>query len=422
MSISSIASNKSHFYKIGIANPEIKDVKKAKVKVKQISQCMPKVSFSVTDETDLFEYNSSLKKTARVGWLILSIFIFPIGLVRLIGKAINYMITKNFICPELKCNKKSLDDMRNKFMQNPTCAKICERITIATIDHVKLDTMMIHNPTQEELEIDTRKYIIYLGDGPYEKQLTNLMKISKETGATVYCGNYRGMGHSKGFPKAAQDFNMDAETMVQYLLSIGVSSKNILIHGHSKIGGQVGAHVASMHQVEANEVNFCADRTFSSMVKVVKELLLEKQRQIDRKTWQNRFKSRTIALLSPIAIRLIKGFGWNFKCFKLFKNINAYKFIIYHHQDMYRASLYKKFKDFTMTVDEKLLKIQRKEQKIKCKLEGKKYVSEKVERDYRPKNVIRLNDEIKKELAHNMLLDKTKQFDDYKAHVVAAFM
>ena len=384
---------------------------------------MPKVAFKVLDKDDVYNYNSSFNKVLRITILIFSILIPPIGFLRLIGKSINFIATQKFILPSIKLPKASLDKERNKHLVDVNFAKKCERIVIQTADHIKLDTFMVHHPIEKNKAIQEQKYIIYFNGNAntYETSLPTLRKISEETGVNVYSGNYRGVGHSEGFPADVRDLAMDGEALLNYLLSQGVSQKNILIHGKF-LGGAVGAYVAAMHQEEGKEINYCGERTFALMkehVKAISHRYRQKLRKVNKFT--GKIHSTFLSILNSLAARLICALGWNFKTLESYKSIKGHKFIIYHRRDPiipYAASLYKRYKDSEMSLNERRIKLERMVQKIKW---GNKYVRDPKLKAYRPKNAIRLDYKIQKLKGHEISIHESSQFNDYKAQVVLAF-
>lgn len=372
---------------VRVSSPSTSNALHEKTKGPAVKQ-LPKAVFEVSDENDIFNYNSIDNKISRIAWLIFSIIIFPVGLARLIKKGINLIAVKKYLLPALGLDKAKLDSDRAKIMADPRFAERRERLAVKTADHVTLDSLMIKNPQQEVKEACNRKYILFLnGNSAYEEMFHTLTKISDETGANVFCGNFRGVGCSEGFPMEWQDLVMDGEAMVQYLLSKGVPAKNILIHGHS-IGGSVGIHVAALHQETGNEISVCADRTSASI---------------------------------SLPLKYIRMSGWNFNTLDCYETIKGHKFIIYHRHDQkisYPLSLYKKVKDSQMSLEDKKQKQDRKVEKIKTAQEKGNKVHE--ERAYRPKNALRLDDAIDKKLAHEIALEHTVQFEVYKALVATA--
>lgn len=393
---------------------------------------MPQVCYKVQDKDDVFQYNSTAKKVARIAWLIFSIVVFPLILVRLIGRTINYLSTKYLLVPGVNNTKHALDAIRKNALKNPLDANKCERLAIETADHVKLDTMMIKNPNQENKAVGDRKYIIFFNgnNATYEEMLPTLLKISQETNTHILCGNYRGVGYSEGFPEGVKDLVMDGEAMVHYLLSQGVKAKNILIHGWS-LGGGVGAHVAALHQKKNQEgratvlhedhvMNFVNDRSFSSMAEEAKELLGSIRKELNRGCLARLF-AIGLAILTPFAILAIRALGWNFKSFDCYKKIQGAKFIIYHSDDSIipkKASLHRRVKKSLMTAVERQKKIERQILKKRLKAEGKVYHPKK--KKY-PAYVVRLRRENDRENdVHGIPIVERPEFKEYKRQVAKA--
>ncbi len=378
---------------------------------------LPKVSYSVPTNEDVFKYHSTAKKTMRIAWLVFSLIIFPVGIIRLIGNAINHIATRKGFLPALGYNKDLEDEIRLVQMNER-----CKRVVIETADNVKLDAVKVMHPKQEKSPADQQKYILFFNGngGTYESALSSLKQISDEIGVNILCGNYRGVGRSEGFPTSYNDLVMDGEALVKYLLSQGILPQNILIHGWS-LGSGVGAHVAALHQEKGKEIHFCSDRSFASMYDEVKDLAKQIS-QILRK--QNRcipqLFATAITFATPFVLGLTKVLGWNFKSLECYKKINGKKFIIYHRQDQvipYTASLYKKFKESKMTKKDKQQKLERMALKQQMLAQGKEYKPQKMDKPYLPKNAVRLSDDIEQEAAHVIPLEKTSQYNSYKKAV-----
>lgn len=388
---------------------------------------LPEVSLSVGKEIDIFAYDATEKKVARVAWLIFSIIVFPVGIVRLIAKIINYVLTRTFLLPALKKDKAELNAKRAKLLEDPLYKHRCKRETIETADHVKLDTLFIHHPEQDKKPIKEQKYILFFNGNrrSYELELPQLMNISNETGVNIYTGNYRGVGCSESSPTGYQDLVIDGEAMVQNLLRKGVQQENILIHGWS-FGGGVGAHVAVLHQGDnknENHMHIAVDRTFASMADVVRERFRILSRIKDKKTLKAKFEAIGFTLITPFTVGLVYALGWNFKSLECFNKVKGHKFMIYHPEDPiipYPSSVYMKLKDTTIKMTqwrkEWREKLERKKKKITM---GELYVREDFERAYRPKNAIKLTNE--KENSHNAFIDQLPQFEEYKKQVAFAF-
>lgn len=386
---------------------------------------LPKVSYCVQDDDDIFDYNSDLSVISRLALKIFSVIFFPVGLTLLTKRTFSYLLARNHILPALKQKKAQLDLIREEFLKNHPLADRCKRKVIQTADQVKLDTMIIHHPDQKKKANAARKYILFLNNGKetYESMLSSLMTISEETGASIYTGNYRGVGYSKGCPTGKKDLFMDAEAMVQCLIAKGVRSENILIHGWD-LGANVGGYVATLHQEKGREMNFCSDRSYLSTTKHIKECANKKIIRLKKENPRMaKWAVRPIKIMTFLKIYADRIFGWNFKNLSDYKAIEGHKFIIYHRHDSipYKASLFKGFKEKTMTAEEKREKLERKIQKIECRIEGREYVRDPKKRNYRPLQVVRLGNDIEKKRIHDICINQTAQFNEYKNQVAIAF-
>ncbi len=280
-----------------------------------------------------------IKKVCQIAWNILSIIIFPIGLIRLAVRTIAPM----FVLPattmfDIEWRKRKLEklsedqkdkkdelnrqiseinrihDGRNEFLINNNTT---EQITIKTIDNVEIDTVKIKNDKSD-------KWIIYFWGNSdcYEYHLEDLKTISLKTGANIYTGNYRGVMRSKEKIQSTQDMVYDGKAMVEKLLSEGVPEENILIYGNS-IGGGVATEVASNYP----KVHHCNERSFGTLIDLV-----------------NAYVPVIGTVLGIIAWLA----GWKFNSVKNFQKIEGKKMVIYSEIDEiipFQASLYKALKN-----------------------------------------------------------------------------
>lgn len=373
-----------------------------------VAQSPNNVPFKVTKENDVFRYHSLAKKIGRVAYLIFSIIFIPLGLCRLIGRAINKKVTPNAILPSMIMPWAPLN-----FDLKPRCI----HSTIQTTDGVNLDTMLHANPSQEveNIPVENRKCILFFnGNGStYEGMYDFLETLSEETTADIYSGNYRGVGASEGFATGYQDLVMDGEAMVQHLLSLGYKEENILIHGWS-LGAGVGAHVAALHQEEGRAIHYCSDRSFASLATEVKHLVQRDKQELRARG--HTFLAKLVKIASKIAEGLVKLIGWNFQSLTCYKKLKGHKFIVFHRQDQlikYEASLFKQLKDAAMTKEDIRLKKMRKKGSLMR-------VGNRYDRTYRPENVIVLTKTYGN--AHDRRLDEFDEgFAEYKQQVNKAF-
>jgi hypothetical protein len=391
---------------------------------------MPEVSFAISKENDIFEYNSTSNKVKRVAFLIFSIIVVPVGLVRLIGHVINKLCVKNGMVPATQYSKEECDELRNQHLMGSRNPQLFERIAVKTADGVKIDSMFLKNEQNQEKPIGEQKFILFFNGngGLYESMLPFMEVLAEETGANVYCGNYRGVGYSESFPLGYQDLVMDGEALFQQLLSKGAKPENILIHGHS-LGGGVGAMVASHHQEKGHEVRFCHDRSFSTMAQEVDELFSSVKNKISTRTCLGKVIKAGMCVLIPMAVFATKTLGWNFPSLTAYKKINGYKFILVHKEDKVIpkfASLVENLKTSEMTTEEKVAKLRRKTEKAKLRQQGLDVEKLNAVRRYHPKNVVWLKntdrfEEIPSNRSHAYPLNRTAEFTAYKEHVKMAF-
>jgi len=301
--------------------------------------------FSVSDKKILFQ------KICNSIYLIFSVIIFPMGITRWY---FSRLATAQCL-PASNTYANYKNDLKNKQYRSKVLAqkndfhlkgdRILNTVKITTADGVTLDTSMIQNINQMDKPTCEQKWIIYFCGNAvhYENYLEELYTISKQTGASIYTGNYRGIMHSQGWPTSSHDLVLDGEAMVQKLLSTGVQAKNILLHGFS-LGGGVAAKVCALHQEPGNEMHLCSDRSFSTFINAARGLF-----------------PGVGGLLGVIALLN----GWKFNSLKHFESIKGHKFVIVSKKDpiiSYSASLYtalkkynpekaKSFKDMRIKLD-----------------------------------------------------------------------
>lgn len=269
------------------------------------------VAFSVSDQQDIYQVNSLTNKIKRIAWLIFSVLVFPVGIVRLVGWAANRYCTRNILLPGVKIREEyeaTMNNFRSHHYQTD------ERVTIETADKVKLDTLVLENPTQKIKRPDEQKWIIFLNGnlGCYEGSFVELQSLRDHSQASIYTGNYRGVMYSEGMPTCAKDLQLDGEAMVQYLLNRGVAEKNILLFGWS-MGGGVACAVAAQHK----EICLGVNRSYSSVTDLVKHQQFLKM-------------SPFLRSLSASLIHLLE---WEYDNVENFQKVNGRKFMIYHLMD-----------------------------------------------------------------------------------------
>lgn len=362
---------------------------------------LPKTAFEVSEEDDLFEYNSLSNKLKRFG-RALSYFFLPVAIGRLINRSIVHWGVKELILPKIKIAKAELDQKRAQFIESLKDKSQFERIAIRTADDIKLDTVLIHPAKaegEEEKKEAPRKFILFF-NGPansYEDALPYLQEIAETTQCTVVSFNYRGVGYSKGFPEKLDDLIMDGEAIVQYLLKKEVSKDKILIQGYSLTGSVVGSRVAANHQESGDEINFCSDRSPISLVEWVKESRLQQQKKLDpRKKAHNLW----ISIKHKFKLFFIRRCNWDLNAQNFYEKINGYKFILYNAKnvsDFYHISLYKVMKEIEFkkgteakNLQRRVVRAERRADKYAAKLNDTEFKKPRIDESYKPNGAIGL--------------------------------
>lgn len=205
-----------------------------------------------------------------------------------------------FLFENIKSKKEYLINQRNG-----------EEIKFQTPDDTTLDGMYFQGRGCQKSD---RTVILFNGNGVRYEQYGGdsfLFDIEswKKNGWNVVIFNYRGVGQSKGI--ATRDgLILDGDTVFQHVRDqFNVSEDKILLHGHS-LGGGIASEVAAKHP----NVNYCNDRSFSSLSKQVKVMFGN-------------------GIIGSIASKVLTYFGWEYKARDNWDKINGKKFSIYHEKD-----------------------------------------------------------------------------------------
>jgi hypothetical protein len=128
-------------------------------------------------------------------------------------------------------------------------------------------------------------------------------------GVNVLVFNYRGIESDQG--SATRDgLILDGDAAFRYVHEhLKVPENKIIFHGHS-LGSGIASEVACRHP----KVNFCSDRSFSSLSQQVKMMFGG-------------------GVFGRAMSSLVKYVGWEFSTFQNLEKIKGYKWIIYHPCD-----------------------------------------------------------------------------------------
>lgn len=278
----------------------------------------PVETFEVTE--DVFETSAVKNVMTKLFWEVVYFLLLPL-------EGIRYLAVKFAILPgTFVFSKKRADHQRATSEECLNGKGVgVRRVSVITADRVKLDTYEVVPTRAQEEAPEEQKWIVFFNGNcaSTEGMLVDLAQIAVDTGARVFSGNYRGVGHSTGFPWRSQDLVLDGEAMVQRLLAKGVKPEHILLHGWS-MGGGVAAAVAAKHP----GMHLCSDRSFATFDREVQEL---GQQILGGK------------VLAKIAASIVKFIDWTFDSVGNYDKVTGEKFVMHHPCDgviPHKASLY----------------------------------------------------------------------------------
>ena len=166
-------------------------------------------------------------------------------------------------------------------------------------------------------EKSDRTMILFNANGiryeEYGNPKVDLFELNKwqENGWNVVVFNYRGIGKSTG--KVSRDgLISDGEAAIEFIKkNYQTPEKLILLHGHS-IGGGIAAEVAARYP----EVNYCSDRSFSSLSTQIASMFGD------------------LHLMKPNKLEnLLKNLGWELNAFDNLSKIKGKKIVIKNQSD-----------------------------------------------------------------------------------------
>lgn len=186
-----------------------------------------------------------------------------------------------------------------------------ESIQIQTDDGLVLDGMYFQG---KNCNRSSRTVILFNANGiRYEeyglcKGLLDLkMWEKKEWNVVVF--NYRGVGDSRGVA-TLPGLVEDGSAVLKYVQKMfNVPLNQILLHGHS-LGGGIASEVAALYP----DVNYCNDRSFSSLSQQAAVML------------GNGFFGKKMS-------EMMVGFGWEIRARDNWDKIKGKKVAISHHKD-----------------------------------------------------------------------------------------
>jgi hypothetical protein len=200
------------------------------------------------------------EKVKKITYLIFSIIIFPVGLGRLAKRGIQRLAGLAIYPAQLIINKDTYRNQRGNLKLGGY-----QTHYLMTPDKVRLHAMYYaqKKPIEEQKTV-----ILFPGNGASSFSYPNLRDTFEEMGWNVLLFDPRHVGKSQRKMATCKSTILDGETAYQFAKAQGVKKENILLWGHS-LGGGISAAVAVNHK----KVMLVNDRSFSSLVSVIKALM-----------------------------------------------------------------------------------------------------------------------------------------------------
>lgn len=200
--------------------------------------------------------------------------------------AIGLLVVRDYIfvplqfLPSLLIGKIApIDDIRAKYESGPKTATV-KRLSIPTPSPgVTLDGMVLRTPGLEHTPPDKVRWIIWFNANGviYEQVLEFVEQYAAKLNANAIVFNYRGVGHSTGWPSEGQSLFEDGRAVFDHVATeYGAVAPNVLLHGHS-MGGVVAAGMFGGWDVArhgaAPQCKRVNDRSFRTVVSTAQTMM-----------------------------------------------------------------------------------------------------------------------------------------------------
>lgn len=256
-----------------------------------------------------------------------------IGLLKLVECRIGNIGSLVFPAPRIfqGAEKEKWQKHKQAILNDPENG--CSSLQVKTADGVKLDGALLwadraamdaYRADAGAVDLTGQKWIIHFNGNAmcYESAFATSHELRQQTGHHVLLFNYRGVIDSEGSARTADDLVLDGDAFVQYLLSRGVRSQDILIDGFS-LGGGVGTQVRALHP-EGPIVNF---QSFSSIAGVVTGLTHNILTRGDKQN-DGLAANACAAAIGFVAAGVLDEAGWALDSADKWAQIQGYKWIV----------------------------------------------------------------------------------------------
>lgn len=234
---------------------------------------------------------NKIEKAQKIAFLIFSVIVFPVGLCRLAKRGVHRLAGLAIYPAQVIIDNDFSRRERKKLRKNGY-----QTHYLKTPDNVRLHAM--YYSQQKPIE-EQKTVILFPGNGASSFCYDNLYKAFKTMGWNVLLFDPRHVGKSQKKMATCKSTILDGETAYQFAKAQGVKKENILLWGHS-LGGGISTAVAANHK----KVMLINDRSFSSLVNVIK------------------------ALVANWIGTLVKKLDWEYNSEENYKNVQGKKWVI----------------------------------------------------------------------------------------------
>ncbi len=269
------------------------------------------------------------QKIKKIAWLILSILIPPIGLVRLLGYGVAFIANKIILVGTWCTCREEDEEKQLHFNTFWKCMDVIyampslgiktpkvtmEPHTVKTPDGAELQVKLIQKRQGVVVEDVTIPTVVYFHPNAGFSEgdaLPRFISGSVFTNCNFVFFNYRGVPGSTGTFAASKDLVVDGSSVVQWVRKyLQTTPENIHFYGRS-LGGAIALQTKALDkELTGRLVNVCS---FSSLDLVIKSMIG--------------------SCLGSLISWAIRSHGYGIDALSAYKKISGKKLIVFHSKD-----------------------------------------------------------------------------------------
>lgn len=235
-----------------------------------MSTAVPSISFQASWTDDLRPSPDTLPQTiSRIAWDIFSILLFPIGMIRMIGWGVHFIV-RHFTLPStwLPHDHRIAKLLFQSFLKQIEPSFDAQTHFIKTPDNVTLRALHFKH---KQASSDAPTILFFHSNTSYIEQNVNgwLIQAAEKHPCHFVLFNYRGLADFNS-PYSANDLKIDGETIYQFVHNkLQVPNDKIHWFGWS-LGGGIATATKARHPECTGPL--CSIRSFSETKEVIRRL------------------------------------------------------------------------------------------------------------------------------------------------------